>query len=191
MKLFRFKRLQSRLFSIFLSLFFAVGFFSFLLLNHLYERSARNQIQAKLTVSAGVLDKIIAMRLENHGQAASILSKDYAFQQAFSTDDLETASSAMESLRQRIKADLMMLLSTEDEHKVLVDTRKSASRLESQSKTLKRLIIVSEATIKKARGFYKTECMGEVTVKGRSKPTRVFALLGRSPQANSETHGGE
>ncbi|MBF0544256.1 MAG: adenylate/guanylate cyclase domain-containing protein [Candidatus Riflebacteria bacterium] len=125
MRLFRFKRLQSRLFFIFVSLFLIVGFSSFLVLSRVHESNARNKIETDLTLSANVLAKLISIRLENHSKDASILSKDYAFQQAFSTNDLETVSSGMESLKRRINADLMMMMSIEEGHKVLVDTSKS------------------------------------------------------------------
>ncbi|MBF0503199.1 MAG: HAMP domain-containing protein [Candidatus Riflebacteria bacterium] len=127
MNFFHFKSLQSRLLFVFLSLFVIVGFFAFFSINSVHERNARNQIEAELKFSASVVNTLINSRLEAHRQAASILSKDYAFQQAFSTNDqeTETVSSAMESLLLRTRADLIMLLSIEDNHKIMVTIPKS------------------------------------------------------------------
>lgn len=125
MRLFRFKSLQSRLLFIFLSLFLAVGLSAFLMLARVHERSARAQIGAELTQSSRVISAFIAARLETHRQASSILSKDYAFQQAFSTGDMATVSSAMESLRRRTGADTILLLSIEDSREVLAGSPRS------------------------------------------------------------------
>jgi len=60
---------------------------------------------------------------------------------------------------------------------VIGDGVNLASRLESECKKFHRNIIVSEKTLKKAAKTYKTESLGEVTVKGKKEAVRVFALL--------------
>ena len=54
----------------------------------------------------------------------------------------------------------------------------TASRLESLTKNKEYLakIIVSETTLKKTRGEYKTRPLGPVAVKGKSEPILLHAL---------------
>jgi class 3 adenylate cyclase len=40
-------------------------------------------------------------------------------------------------------------------------------------------IIVSHSTLEKAKGRYRTRRLGEVAVKGKQRPTEIYALLGR------------
>jgi adenylate cyclase len=65
---------------------------------------------------------------------------------------------------------------------VIGDGVNLASRLEGLTKTpeYETRIIVSGATLAKAKKGYRTRPLGEVAVKGRQKPTEVFALLGRA-----------
>ncbi|MBI4859170.1 MAG: adenylate/guanylate cyclase domain-containing protein [Candidatus Riflebacteria bacterium] len=61
---------------------------------------------------------------------------------------------------------------------VIGDGVNLASRLESQCKTFKTPIIVSEKTLQRAGGGWDTRPLGEITVKGKSEPTRIHALIG-------------
>src|SRR5678815_4645623 len=56
-----------------------------------------------------------------------------------------------------------------------------ASRLEGLTKTPEYAtrIIISRRTLAKAKGQYQTRSLGEVAVKGKQKPTEIYALLGR------------
>jgi len=65
---------------------------------------------------------------------------------------------------------------------VIGDGVNLASRLEGLTKTpeYETRIIVSGATLASAREQYRTRRLGEVAVKGKQKPTEIFALLGRS-----------
>jgi adenylate cyclase len=64
---------------------------------------------------------------------------------------------------------------------VIGDGVNLASRLEGLTKVpeYETRIIVSGATLAKARGKYRTRPLGGVEVKGRHKPAEIFALLGR------------
>ena len=55
-----------------------------------------------------------------------------------------------------------------------------ASRLEELTKTpeYEARVIVSGATLAKAKEKYRTRRLGEVAVKGKQIPTEIFALLG-------------
>lgn len=64
---------------------------------------------------------------------------------------------------------------------VIGDGVNLASRLEGLTKTPEygTRIIISASTLAKARKPYRTQPLGEVAVKGKQKPTEIFALLGR------------
>ena len=64
---------------------------------------------------------------------------------------------------------------------VIGDGVNLASRLEGLTKTpeYRTRIIITAGTLAKANGRYQTRRLGEVAVKGKQKPTEIFALLGR------------
>jgi adenylate cyclase len=64
---------------------------------------------------------------------------------------------------------------------VIGDGVNLASRLEGLTKTPEYAtrIIISRTTLAKAQGRYQTRPLGEVAVKGKQKPTEIYALLGR------------
>ncbi len=64
---------------------------------------------------------------------------------------------------------------------VIGDGVNLASRLEGLTKEPEYAtrIIISSATLEKAKGRYRTRPLGQVAVKGKQKPTEIFALLGR------------
>jgi len=64
---------------------------------------------------------------------------------------------------------------------VIGDGVNLASRLQGLTKTPEYAtrIIISRTTLAKAKGRYQTRRLGEVAVKGKQKPTEIYALLGR------------
>ena len=64
---------------------------------------------------------------------------------------------------------------------VIGDGVNLASRLQGLTKTPEYAtrIIISSTTLAKAKGRYQTRRLGEVAVKGKQKPTEIYALLGR------------
>jgi adenylate cyclase len=58
-----------------------------------------------------------------------------------------------------------------------------AARLESATKELHVPIVVSQSTARGARGFHFLD-LGEIILRGKSEPVRVFALHGREGQAD-------
>ena len=72
-------------------------------------------------------------------------------------------------------------------YSVLGDPVNLASRLEGQSKTYGVSIVISEDTRRQAEGFAVLE-LDRVTVKGRARPVRIYAVLGGLDDAASERH---
>jgi adenylate cyclase len=90
------------------------------------RQHAMAQIEASLRAGAHVFEKLIEQRNLQITSAAAILSRDHAFQVAFAgaKQDRATTLSALESLRTRSKADLVLIASLDKE--LLFDTRRPA-----------------------------------------------------------------
>jgi adenylate cyclase len=75
---------------------------------------------------------------------------------------------------------------------VIGDGVNLASRLEGLTKTPEYAtrIIISRTTLAKAKGRYQIRPLGEVAVKGKRKPTEIYALLGREPTPTSSDKVG-
>ncbi|TAN39239.1 MAG: adenylate/guanylate cyclase domain-containing protein [Nitrospirae bacterium] len=71
------------------------------------------------------------------------------------------------------------------DYTVVGDTVNTASRLESVNKVFQTKIIISGETLQRTSGEFLTRELGLIEVKGRSKPIRIFELIGR--QDHTET----
>jgi adenylate cyclase len=83
---------------------------AFLLVSVATTRNATRQIAASLDAGAGVFRRLIDERSAGLVGNARLLSGDFAFKQAFASDDHGTILSAMENHLQRIDADTMILV---------------------------------------------------------------------------------
>ena len=83
-------------------------------------RNARAQIRDELTVGGKVFDRLLTARTEQLADTARLLSGDFAFKTAASSDDRATVLSVLENHQARVGADVMQLVSLDG--KLLADT---------------------------------------------------------------------
>jgi PAS domain S-box-containing protein len=72
--------------------------------------NARHVVRNELTAGGAVFDRIWALRSEQLGQGATVLSHDFGFRSAVATGDKATIQSALENLRGRLDLDLAFLV---------------------------------------------------------------------------------
>jgi adenylate cyclase len=82
------------------------------------------QIESRLRAGARIFVKLIQQRNQEIAGAATIVSRDHAFQVAFAgaNEDRPTTLSALESLQSRVSADVILIASLD--HKLMFDTRR-------------------------------------------------------------------
>jgi adenylate cyclase len=87
------------------------------------RQHALSQIDSSLRTGARIFEKLINQRNQQLANAAAILSRDHAFQEAFAgaEEDRATTLSALTSLKDRIKADVILIGSLQ--RTVLFDTQ--------------------------------------------------------------------
>ncbi|MBM3927987.1 MAG: EAL domain-containing protein, partial [Sphingomonadales bacterium] len=69
------------------------------------SRNAERMIRSEMAASAKVFDRVAAMRYDQLGDASTVLASDFGFRSAVATDDAPTISSALDSLRNRLRLD--------------------------------------------------------------------------------------
>ncbi|HKP45984.1 MAG TPA: adenylate/guanylate cyclase domain-containing protein [Pyrinomonadaceae bacterium] len=97
---------------------------TYLVVRRANRQHALAQIDSSLQAGAQIFEKLIEQRNRQITGAASILSRDHAFQEAFAGADQDRATtlSALESLQGRVKADVVLIASLEKE--LLFDMRR-------------------------------------------------------------------
>ena len=97
---------------------------TYLLVRHANRQHALAQIESSLLAGAQIFEKLIKQRNQQITDAAAIVSRDHAFQEAFADVDQDrpTTLSALESLQGRVKADVVLIASLEKE--LLFDTHR-------------------------------------------------------------------
>jgi adenylate cyclase len=83
-------------------------------------RNARAQIRDELTVGGKVFDRLFTARTQQLADTARLLSGDFAFKTAASSDDRATVLSVLENHQARVGADVMQLVSLDG--KLVADT---------------------------------------------------------------------
>ncbi len=105
----RFRSFQSRIVVFFLGLLALVQAVGFFAVSAAMTRNARAQIRDELAVGGKIFRRLLRTRTEHLAEAARLLSGDFAFKGAASSDDRATVLSVLENHRARIGADVMML----------------------------------------------------------------------------------
>ncbi len=107
----RFRSFQSRIVVVFLGLLTTVQAAGFFAVSVAMTQNARARITDELAVGGNVFTRLIRARTEHLAEAARLLSGDFAFKAAASSDDRDTVLSVLENHQARIGADVMMLAS--------------------------------------------------------------------------------
>ncbi|MFQ5543383.1 MAG: adenylate/guanylate cyclase domain-containing protein [Nitrospiria bacterium] len=89
-------------------------------MNNANMDNAFSQIQEDLKVTGRVFTRLTNNRKKHLVEGARLLAGDFAFKQAISTDDHPTILSALDNLKMRIDASVMMLVSTD--YMLIADT---------------------------------------------------------------------
>ena len=106
-----FHNLSSRIVIFFSLLFTAVLAFVFLLVTTSSYQITRQQNMDDLKTGERVFHRLIAQNRQQLIQSAQVLTADFGFRDAVSSNDTDTIVSALQNHRQRIGADIMMLFS--------------------------------------------------------------------------------
>ena len=117
---FHFTSFRTRLFFFFIILLIFVEGSTLLFVTIISQRSAREVVDQNLMSTANLFTKFVDDRNNILIDKARLLSSDFAFKQAFAIQEKETLVSALENHKNRVRADLMMLLSFDGE--VIADT---------------------------------------------------------------------
>ena len=101
---------------------------TYLVVRQANRRHALAQIDSSLRAGGQIFKKLIDQRNRQIANAAAILSRDHAFLEAFagSEQDRATTLSALESLRGRVEADVIFIVSLEKQ--LLFDTQRPQLR---------------------------------------------------------------
>ena len=110
MRPFRFRTLSTRLSLLFAGLFAGVMLSVSALLFAMVERIARNEVEQQLVASGAVFDRLWQQRSDQMQDAAQLLARDFGFRAAVATGDKATAASALDNLKQRLNADLAVIV---------------------------------------------------------------------------------
>jgi adenylate cyclase len=116
----RFRSFRTRVLSFIVGLLVATQAGVFIVVNTANINNARRVIDEALVVAASVFEREIADRQRELLLAARLLSNDFAFKEAYATDDHATILSALKNHRERIGADVMNLVSMDG--RVIADT---------------------------------------------------------------------
>lgn len=107
----RFRRFQTRVVVFVVGLLTVVSASTFVAVSVAVTQNARLQIRDELMVGGKVFTRLFTERTRRLADAARLLSGDFAFKAAASSDDRPTVLSVLENHQVRIGADVMQLVS--------------------------------------------------------------------------------
>ncbi|GMR06565.1 MAG: hypothetical protein BMS9Abin25_1167 [Gammaproteobacteria bacterium] len=121
--MFQFKNFRTRLLIFLVSLLGAVLGAVFFSVNQANTSNARLHLEEALQITAKTFAKSLRDREQILNEKVRLLSGDFAFKSAFATRDPATIKSALENHRQRVGANIMILLAMDGE--IIADTMHS------------------------------------------------------------------
>ena len=138
--MFRFKSFQGRLVFFFLGLVSLIQVIVFVTVDATNLSHAREQIETALELGARNFRRLIEARTEQLSESVRILAGDFAFKTAIASGDIPTVRSVLENHGARVGADIMMLISREQD--LIADS--SEPHLESLPGPMQVLVRVAE-----------------------------------------------
>ncbi len=121
MRLHSFRSFRGRLVAVFVGLFAVILATCFLVVAVTVRASARHEIGEELRLAGTLFVRQLESRSQQLVAATRLLSGDFALKTAAATADQETTRSVLANHRQRIEADVLMLVSPEGS--IAADTR--------------------------------------------------------------------
>ncbi len=121
MRLHSFRSFRGRLVAVFVGLFAVILATCFLVVAAAVRASARHEIGEELRLAGTLFVRQLEFRSQQLVAATRLLSGDFALKTAVATADQETTRSVLANHRQRIEADVLMLVSPEGS--IAADTR--------------------------------------------------------------------
>ncbi|MBC7682561.1 MAG: EAL domain-containing protein [Ferruginibacter sp.] len=118
-------RLSTRIVVLSLGLLMLVQAAGFLVVRASIERNARTQIATELTLGDRVWRRLLDQNAEKLRQGAALLSGDFGFRAAVTSDDVDTIRSALENQGDRIGATVTALLDPQFHLRASNDTRQA------------------------------------------------------------------
>lgn len=114
------RSLRTRIIVFIVALLALVQVIAFLVVNAANSTNARQKIEGELDVGERIFARLLTQDREQLSQTARVMAADYGLREAIATSDVATAVSALRNHGDRIKANMMMLVSL-DRH-VVADT---------------------------------------------------------------------
>jgi diguanylate cyclase (GGDEF)-like protein len=105
-------RLSTRIVVLSLALLLLVQAAGMLVVHGSIERNARKQVERELVVGERVFRSLVEQKAQRLTQGAAVLSTDFGFRSAVSSQDMETISSALDNQGERIGAAVTAYLDT-------------------------------------------------------------------------------
>lgn len=110
----RFNSLESRIVAFFVLLLMAVQMAGFFAIRYAIEQSARNNLREELNVGVRVFKRLLEQNSQQLVEATAVLTYDFGFREAVTSQDRDTILSALSNHRARIKANGMALINLQN-----------------------------------------------------------------------------
>ena len=123
--LFRLDSLESRIVVFFVVLLMSVQMAGFFAIRYAIEQSARTNLRDELDVGVRVFKRLLEQNSQQLVEATAVLSYDFGFREAVSSQDRDTILSALSNHSARIKANGMVLVNLQNE--VVADTLQASA----------------------------------------------------------------